>query len=120
MKKILMILSGLFAIIASTPTISEAQIAVTSLKSATGYTKDTVTAASTKYMIYQNPTTGLGKITGRNELTIVANGLEISGTTSGTIRLEASIDSVFWYPYFEGLGPAYVDSAGSNFRKTFD
>jgi hypothetical protein len=117
MKKILMILSGLFAIIASTPTISKAQIAPTAFKSATGYAKDTVTAASTKYMIYPGVSgANSGKITGSNEVSIVATGLEISGTTSGSLRLEASLDSITWYPYY--LGTAAVDTAGSNYRLT--
>jgi hypothetical protein len=119
MKKFLFLIGLIGVVSMSVPIKSEAQnIAPTALKSATGYAKDTVTAASTKYMIFQNSTTGYGKITGRNEVTIVANGLEISGTTSGSLRLEASIDSVIWYPYYLGSLPHAVDSVGSNYRLT--
>lgn len=115
MKKLLLFacIVGSFTAI---PTITNAQIFPTVLKSATGYSKDTVTAATAKYLTYVNPTTNRGLITGKQTLIIVATGLEISGTTSGSLRLEASVDSTTWYPYY--LGTAQVDTAGSNYRLT--
>ena len=98
------------------PTITNAQISPTVLKSATGYSKDTVTAATAKYLTYVSSTTGKGLITGKQTIYVVATGQEISGTTSGSLRIEASADSVTWYPYY--LGTAQVDTAGSNYRLT--
>lgn len=111
MKKILGIVLMMSLWLAASYT-SNAQIALTAMKSATGYARDTVTTTTTKYMIF--PT----RITGRNQVTVVGEAIEISGTTSGTIRLEASCDSVIWYPYYLGTSDVEQDSTSSNLRLT--
>lgn len=64
------------------------------MKSATGWNADTVTSTTAHYLIST-------KITGTYRFINVAfKGLEISGTTAGTISLEASGDSTVWYPFY--------------------
>lgn len=93
-----------------------AQVPLTTLKAASGLNKDTVVAATAKYLYLRDATGKLMKIAGRNELTVMAGALEISGTTTGNVRLESSVDSTNWYPYY--LGTQQVDTAGSNYRLT--
>lgn len=86
---------------------AQAQINLTVMKSATGYNQDTVTSSVAHYLISQ-------KIRNRQDVTVVFKGLEISGTTAGTITLEASIDSTTWYPYYQSINPG--DTTGGNYR----
>lgn len=85
MKKIFafVLLLGAFA-------FTQAQTQSFSFKSQYGNTVDTITNA-TKYMV--SPDLGAGKF---SSYTVVANYIEISGTTGGTAKLEYSLDGSIW------------------------
>lgn len=92
-----------FLLSAQTGTSTATGIEPTVMKSATGYSKDTVTAASNKYLYSK-------KITGMFEtLTVSAAAEEISGTTTGTFYLETSQDSIVWTPaYFRATDSTFT------------
>lgn len=65
------------------------------MKSANNNTVDTVANTGTKYMTSQ-------KIGGNiKSLAVAVTLTEISGTTGGTLTLEASLDGVTWYPLYQ-------------------
>ena len=106
MKKfILLIVTGFLFIAAS-----NAQ----ALTSQYGLTVDTVTNTGTKYLTSS-------KVIGKPTRSILVVSLtEISGTTGGTISLEASMDGSNWYSYYGGKDTSYsftpTDLAGQSFR----
>lgn len=106
MKKIIFFLSLMFAF-----TITNAQ---TSLTSVYGNTVDTVTNTGTKYM-YTGAIKGFQKV-----VSIQVSLTEISGTTGGTISLEASLDGTNYYSYFDSKAASYTftpsDVTSQNFR----
>lgn len=113
MKKILLLTIGLGAL-SLTPVVSKAQVRPTTLYStAYGNATDTITNSTAHYF----PTPKL-TISPRDIVCLSVRAVEISGTTDGIISLEASCDSVTWYPYFGGTdmkdttgGPLQFDLA---------
>lgn len=104
MKKIVLFLLASLVFVA----VQAQDVSLTVMKSTGGYNQDTVTSTAAHYLISQ-------KITGRKDVTVAFKGLEISGTTAGTITLEASIDSTVWYPYYTTIAQ---DTTGGNYRLT--
>jgi hypothetical protein len=112
MKKISMILligSTLFSI--APVQKAEAQAgSVVSLVSQYGNTVDTVTNSGTKYLTIPKKIQGYQKL-----VTIAVNLAEISGTTGGTITVEASLDSSSWYSFYAGRDSATAITAAHTF-----
>lgn len=96
MKKILFISFALsFAFVANAQ--------VRTMKSATyGLSLDTVTTTTPHYM-------QLGPISMKSKnIEIVAKVLEISGTTSGSVSIEASFDGSVWFSPFNSTDTTYA------------
>lgn len=102
-KKIISLLfSALFLLVLQQSVLAQKAgypLAATALRStAFGNTLDTLTNTAAHYFVTP-------KITSMYEpLCIAFRGIELSGTTDGIISLEASGDSVTWYPYYTGTG----------------
>lgn len=101
MKQLLFSVAVLFALSFS----AEAQT-VKTLKStwgtveASGVAFDTIKTTTALYMY-------TGSVKGMNVVNIVAKATELSGTTSGTLTLEASLDGTTWYPYYDSKDSVY-------------
>jgi hypothetical protein len=97
------LLVGLMAL-SFTPSETKAQgVDLTNTLSATfSNVLDTVTSTTAHYMVTRQ-IKGLYK-----EFFVVASATEISGTTTGTVSLEASQDNVKWYPYYNSMDSTYV------------
>ena len=87
---------ALATMFAGAPAADAQQTAVDSFHSVYGNTVDTVTNGATKYM-YSPQIRGFQKV-----ISVVVHLAEISGTTAGTITLEASLSggtsAADWYP----------------------
>lgn len=92
--------------------IAQAGISGT-LKSQYNLTVDTVTNTATKYVY-------TARVAGFSLAGVVVNLTEISGTTAGTITLEASQDNVTWYSAYYSTDTTYsftaTDVATQSFR----
>ena len=95
MKKLIF----LFVLIAGSFTVN----AQTSLKSQYGNTVDTVTNAATKYLTLSQSLAGYYKT-----LAVSVTVTEISGTTGGTVSLEASLDGTNWYSVYTSMDTSYT------------
>lgn len=96
MKKILFL--SLFATLCFA---SQAQVA---LKSQYGNAIDTVDNTGTKYLTLQNSSLTATPITSFYKVASVAVGVtEITGTTAGTITVQASLDNTVWYDVYSSI-----------------
>lgn len=113
MKKLLAFIIGI-GVLSFAPTVSNAQVRPTTLYStAYGNATDTITNTTAHY--FPTPKLTIGP---RDIVCLSVRAIEISGTTDGLVTLEASSDSVTWYPYFSGTvmkdttgGPLQLDLA---------
>jgi hypothetical protein len=106
MKKLITLL--MFAV-----TLSFTSTAQTNLTSIFNNTSDTVTNSGTKFL-YTGVIKGFQKT-----LAIQFTLTEISGTTAGTISLEASIDGTNYYSYYGSLDSAYTFTASDVSSQSF-
>lgn len=106
MKKLITLL--LFAAV-----VSFSSTAQSNLTSVYSNTSDTVTNSGTKYM-YTGAVKGFQKT-----VAIQYTLTEISGTTAGTISLEASIDGLNYYSYYGSQDSAYTFTAADVSSQTF-
>ena len=115
MKKII---TYLFASVLMARVAQKAQAqpgVVVSMVSQYGNTVDTVTDGGTKYMKNSVAISGYQKL-----VTVSVHLDEISGTTAGTISIEASLDGTNWYPYYSSRDTSFTfspsDAATNDFR----
>ena len=114
MKKLLILAVVVVVGLLFTSTALKAQVRPTTLYStAYGNATDTITNTTAHYF----PTPRL-IVKPSDIVCLSVRAVEISGTTDGIISLEASCDSVTWYPYFTGTdmkdttgGPLQLDLA---------
>ena len=98
MKKIISMLFFAFLLVAGVQTQSKAQAnTVVSMVSQYGNTTDTVVNTGTKYLYNSVAIGGFQKV-----VTVAVHLIEISGTTGGTITVEASLDGTNYYPFYVG------------------
>lgn len=96
---------------------TNSKIVPTSMKSTwgasspTGVTSDTIATDTTKYL-YTALINGVKKI-----LNIVVTATELSGTTSGTLSVEGSVDGTSWYDVYNSADSTFsytmLDQAGA-------
>ena len=94
-------------------TVSFMVNAQVNLTSVYGNTTDTVTNTATKYL-YSGVVNGYQK-TAAIQVTLT----EISGTTAGTISLEASVDGVNYYSYYGSKDSTYTFSPSDVSSQSF-